>query len=67
MKPLFDRMDQQVRTIRSLSKNIQDAIEVNLRVIELNLAGDPAGKATYSAKGQKEEKGTPRHFSSRSV
>lgn len=67
LKPLFDRMDQQVRTIRSLSKNIQDAIEVNLRVIELNLAGDPAGKATYSAKGQKEENGTPRHFSSRSV
>lgn len=67
LKPLFDRMDGQVRTLQSLSKNIKDAIEVNLRVIELNLAGNPSGKATYSASGQKEEKGNTRHFSSRSV
>lgn len=67
LKPLFDRMDSQVHIIQSLNKNIQDAIEVNLRVIELNLAGDSSGKATYSASGQKDEKGNTRHFSSRSV
>lgn len=67
LKPLFDKMDSQIRTMQSLSGSIKDAIEVNLRVIELNLAGDSSGKATYSAAGQKDESNTTRHFSSRSV
>lgn len=67
LKPLFDRVDSQVRTMQSLSGSIRDAIEVNLRVIELNLAGNPVGKATYSASGQKTEKENTKHFSSRSV
>lgn len=67
LKPLFDRMDSQIRTMQSLSGSIKDAIEVNLRVIEMNLAGDSSGKATYSATGQKDENENTRHFSSRSV
>lgn len=67
LKPLFDRLDSQVNTMQSLSGSIKDAIDVNLRVIELNLAGDSSGRATYSATGQKSEKGNTRHFSSRSV
>lgn len=67
LKPLFDKMDSQIRTIQSLSGSIKDAIEVNLRVIELSLSGDSSGKATYSASGQKNEKENTRHFSSRSV
>lgn len=67
LKPLFDRIDGQVRSLQSLNGTIRDAIEVNLRVIELNLTGDPAGKATYSAAGQKTENGNNKHFSSRSI
>ena len=67
LKPLFDRIDSQVRVMQSLSGSIKDAIEVNLRVIELKLAGDPAGNATYSATGQKTEKNSTKHFSNRSV
>lgn len=67
LKPLFDRLDNQVNTMQSLSRSIKDAIDVNLRVIELNLAGDSSGRVTYSATGQKAEKGNTRHFSSRSV
>lgn len=67
LKPLFDRVDSQVRVMQSLSGSIKDAIEVNLRVIELKLAGDPAGNATYSAAGQKAEKNSTKHFSNRSV
>lgn len=67
LKPLFDRLDHQVHTMQTLNGSIRDAIEVNLRMIELNLAGDPSGKATYSAAGQKNEKENTRHFSSRSV
>lgn len=67
LRPLFDRLDHQIRTLQSLSRNIKDAIEVNLRVIEQNLAGDRSGKATYSATGQKDNKENTRHFSSRSV
>lgn len=67
LKPLFDRMNDQIRTVQSLSGSIKDAIEVNLRVIEMNLAGDAPGRATYSATGQKDEKENTRHFSSRSV
>ena len=34
LKPLFDRIDSQVRVMQSLSGSIKDAIEVNLRMIE---------------------------------
>ncbi len=67
LKPLFDKMDRQIRTLQSLSGSIKDAIEVNLRVIDLNLAGNAPGKSTYSATGQKAEAENTRHFSSRSV
>lgn len=67
LKPLFDRIDSQVHTMQSLSGSIKDAIDVNLRVIELKLSRDPAGQATYSASGQKAEKKGTKHFSSRSV
>ncbi len=67
LKPLFDKMDRQIRTLQSLSGSIKDAIEVNLRVIDLNLAGNVSGKSTYSATGQKAETENTRHFSSRSV
>lgn len=67
LKPLFDKMDSQVRTMQSLSGSIKDAIEVNLRVIQRNLTGNSPGSSTYSATGQKAEKENTRHFSSRSV
>ncbi len=67
LKPLFDKMDAQIRTMQSLSGSIKDAIEVNLRVIELRLAGDSPGRATYSAAGKKAETENTRHFASRSV
>lgn len=67
LKPLFDKLDHQIHTMQSLSGSIKDAIEVNLRVIELKVAGNAPGKATYSATGQKAENENTRHFSSRSV
>lgn len=67
LKPLFDKLDHQIHTMQSLSGSIKDAIEVNLRVIELKAAGNAPGKATYSATGQKAENENTRHFSSRSV
>lgn len=67
LKPLFDRMDGQIHAIQSLSGSIKDAIEVNLRVIDLHVNGNAPGKATYSATGQKAENESTRHFSSRSV
>lgn len=67
LRPLFNKMNDQVHIVQSLSGNVKDAIEVNLHVIESSLAKDPAGRSTYSASGQKKEKQTPKHFSSRSV
>lgn len=67
LRPLFNKLNEQIQVVQSLSDNIKDAIEVNLHVIESRFAKDPSGKATYSASGQKNEKQAPRHFSSRSV
>lgn len=66
LKPLFDRLSEQVRLTQSLSNNIKDAIEVNLHVIQSSLAGDASGRETYSASGQKNSS-TIKHFTSRSV
>lgn len=66
LKPLFDQLTEKVRLTQSLSKNIKDAIEVNLHVIQSSLAGDSSGKETYSASGQKNNN-MNRHFTSRSV
>lgn len=67
LRPLFNKMNDQLRTVQSLSSSVKDAIEVNLHVIETNFANDSTGRSTYSASGQKNEKQTSKHFSSRSV
>ena len=67
LKPLFDQMSEQVRTLQSISDNSKDIIEVNLHVIQSSLAGDSPGKETYSASGKKTDNNKTNHFTSRSV
>ena len=67
LKPLFDQMSEQVRTLQSISDNSKDIIEVNLHVIQSSLAGDSPGKETYSASGKKSDNNKTNHFTSRSV
>lgn len=67
LRPLFNKLNDQLRTVQSLSGSVKDAIEVNLHVIEANFTNDPSGRSTYSSTGQKNEKQGSKHFSSRSV
>lgn len=67
LRPLFNKLNDQLRIVQSLSDNVKDAIEVNLHVMETSLAGNTPGSSTYSASGQKDEKQPRRHFSSRSI
>lgn len=67
LKPLFDQMSGQVRTLRSLSDNSKDAIETNLHIIQSSLAGKAPGRETYSASGVKTDNDKPNHFTSRTV
>lgn len=67
LKPLFDRMSEQVTQFQSISDNAKDIIEVNLHVIQSSLAGNSPGRETYSASGKKNDNENPNHFTSRSV
>lgn len=67
LKPLFDRMSEQVRTLQSIIDNSKNAIEVNLHVIQSSLAGNTPGRETYSASGKKDDNDKPKHFTSRTV
>ena len=67
LKPLFDRMSEQVRQFQSISDNAKDIIEVNLHVIQSSLAEKAPGRETYSASGRKKDHDTTKHFTSRSV
>ena len=46
LKPLFDRMSEQVRQFQSISDNAKDIIEVNLHVIQSSLAEKAPGRET---------------------
>lgn len=67
LKPLFDRMSEQIRILQSINDNTKDIIEVNLHMIQSSLAGRRPGKETYSASGKKIDNEKPNHFTSRSV
>lgn len=67
LKPLFDQMSEQIRTLQSISDNSKDAIEVNLHMIQMSLAGNSPGRETYSASGKKTDNDKPNHFTSRTV
>ncbi len=67
LKPLFDRMSEQVTQFQSISDNAKDMIEVNLHVIQSSLSEKAPGKETYSASGKKNDNENPNHFTSRSV
>lgn len=67
LKPLFDKMSEQVTQFQSISDNAKDIIEVNLHVIQSSLAGNSPGRETYSASGKKNDNKNPNHFTSRSV
>lgn len=67
LRPLFDRLSEQVRQYQSISDNARDIIEVNLHVIQSSLAEKAPGREMYSASGQKKDNDNPRHFTSRSV
>lgn len=66
LKPLFDRLSEQVHTLQSISSSARDIIEVNLHTIQSALAADTPGKDTYSASGRKNDT-NHNHFTSRSV
>lgn len=67
LKPLFDRLSEQVRTFQSINENAKAAIEVNLHMIQEALASKAPGQATYSASGSKKSNPNNGHFTSRSV
>lgn len=66
LKPLFDRLSEQVRMLQSITDNSKDIIEVNLHAIQSALAANTPGKDTYSASGKKNNNNN-NHFTSRSV
>lgn len=67
LKPLFDRMSEQVTQFQSISDSAKDMIEVNLHLIQASLAEKTPGRETYSASGKKSDGDQPNHFTSRSV
>ncbi len=67
LKPLFDRMSEQVTQFQSISDSAKDMIEVNLHLIQASLAEKTPGRETYSASGKKSDSDQPNHFTSRSV
>lgn len=67
LKPLFDRMSEQVSQFQSISSSAKDMIEVNLHVIQSSLAEKAPGRETYSASGKKNDNENSNHFTSRSV
>ena len=67
LKPLFEQMSEQIRTLQSISGSSKDAIEVNLHMIQMSLAGTSPGRETYSASGKKTASDKPNHFTSRTV
>lgn len=67
LKPLFDRMSEQVTQFQSISDSAKDIIEVNLHVIQSSLAEQTPGRETYSASGKKNNTENHNHFTSRSV
>jgi hypothetical protein len=67
LKPLFDKMSEQVTQFQSISDNAKDMIEVNLHVIQSSLSEKAPGKETYSSSGKKNDNENPNHFTSRSV
>ncbi|MCI8581841.1 MAG: flagellar protein FlgN [Dorea sp.] len=67
LKPLFDRLSEQVTQFQSISESAKDMIEVNLHVIQSSLAEKAPGRETYSASGKKSDNDKPNHFTSRSV
>lgn len=67
LRPLFDKMSEQVTQFQSISDSAKDIIEVNLHVIQSSLAEQAPGRETYSASGKKNDNGNHNHFTSRSV
>lgn len=67
LKPLFDRLSEQVRMLQSITDNSKDIIEVNLHTIQSALASNTPGRDTYSASGRKNDNNNNNHFTSRSV
>lgn len=67
LKPLFDRLSEQVSGFRSVSNSAKDIIEVNLHMIQSAIAAEGPGADTYSAAGKKTDNNNRNHFTSRSV
>lgn len=68
LKPLFDRLSEQVHMLQSITDNSKNMIEVNLHTIQSALAANTPGKDTYSASGRKNDNNNNNnHFTSRSV
>lgn len=64
LKPMFDKLSEQVRTFQSISESARESIELNLHMIQSSLA--QTGSGTYTPDGS--SKSNPnRHFTSRSV
>lgn len=66
LRPLFDRLSEQVETFRSVSAQAKDMIEVNLHVVQSRLSEDGI-KGTYSQSGIKHDEDNTAHFTSRTV
>lgn len=67
LRPLFDRLSEQIRTLQGISDNAKDIIKVNLYTIQSSLSEKSPGRETYSASGRKADNNNPNHFTSRSV
>ncbi len=66
LRPLFDRLSEQVAAFRSISGSAKDIIEVNLHTIQASLAAEEGAKGTYSPAVKKQDD-DGKHFTSRSV
>lgn len=66
LRPLFDRLSEQVHTFQSLNDNARDIIEVNLHVIQSAMASQSGNSERYSPTGDTIND-TMTHFTSRSV
>lgn len=66
LKPLFDRLSQQVTMFQSISESAREMIELNLHTIQSSLAKQADTKSVYSP-ARKVKKDDDMHFTSRSV
>lgn len=66
LKPLFDRLSQQVTMFQSISESAREMIELNLHTIQSSLSKQAAAKSVYSPT-RKVKKDDDMHFTSRSV